>query len=364
MRPDENALLTVTDLGLYCERGDFYVDPWRPVERAVVTHAHADHLCRGCGHYLLARPGLSVARSRLDDTATIATVPYGEPVVINGVNVSLHPAGHILGSAQVRLEHAGKVWVASGDYKVEPDDTCASFEPIRCHLFISECTFGLPIYRWATTKDIFAEIVAWWRGNRASGRASLIYAYSLGKAQRILAGLAKIVREQQQEWPGPIYTHGAVEVMNGAYRAEGIELPATTYVAEAGPGVDWSTALIVAPPSAHGSPWARRFGPASSAFASGWMRIRGARRRRAVDRGFVLSDHADWPGLLAAIDATGAETVWLTHGYTAVVARWLRDQGKDASAVATRYEGESDIATETAAVASDVNEAAELPDTV
>ena len=163
----------------------------------------------------------------------------------------------------------------------------------------------------------------------------------------------------QEDWPGPIYTHGAVEVMNQAYRAEGIDLPVTTHVAEAGPAVDWSTALIVAPPSAHGTPWVRRFGPVSSAFASGWMRIRGTRRRRAVDRGFVLSDHADWPGLLASIDATGAETVWLTHGYTAVVTRWLREQGKDAHPVATRYEGESDATTETAAIPADLTSTAE-----
>jgi putative mRNA 3-end processing factor len=358
MNPDEDPLLKVTELGLYCERGDFFVDPWRPVERAVVTHAHADHLCRGCGSYLLARPGLSVAQSRLDRTVAITTVPYGEPILINGVQISLHPAGHILGSAQVRLEHAGRVWVVSGDYKVERDNTCAPFEPIRCHLFISECTFALPIYRWASPMDIFRDIVAWWQANRASGRASLLYAYSLGKAQRILAGLADIVREQDG-WPGPIYTDGAVEIMNQAYRAEGIDLPVTAHVAEAGAAVDWSTALIVAPPSAHGSPWSRRFGPVSSAFASGWMRIRGTRRRRAVDRGFVLSDHADWPGLLASIDATGAETVWLTHGYTAVVTRWLREQGKDAHQVATRYEGESDIATETATIPSDITGAAE-----
>jgi putative mRNA 3-end processing factor len=363
MSPAENPLLKVTDLGLYCEQGDFVVDPWRPVERAVITHAHADHLCRGCGHYLLARPGLSVARSRLDELATIATVPYGEPVLINGVKLSLHPAGHILGSSQVRVEHAGRVWVVSGDYKVETDSTCAAFDPIRCHVFISECTFGLPIYRWAPQKEVLTEIVAWWRANQASGRASLLFAYSLGKAQRILAGLSEFVRDQGG-WPGQIYTHGAVEVMNQAYRAEGVDLPATTHVAEAGPGVDWSTALIVAPPSAHQSPWARRFGPVSSAFASGWMRIRGTRRRRAIDRGFVLSDHADWPGLLASIDATGAETVWLTHGYTSVVARWLREHGKDADVVATRYEGENDAPTETAPLLEGSTNSDESPEMV
>ena len=232
----------------------------------------------------------------------------------------------------------------------------APFEPIRCHLFISECTFGLPIYRWESQKDIFTEVAAWWRSNRASGRASLLYAYSLGKAQRILAGLAEIVREQEG-WPGSVYTHGAVEVMNQAYRAQAVDLPATTYVAEAAPAVDWSTALIVAPPSAQGTPWARRFGPASSAFASGWMRTEA--RDGAGPSIADLSSPTTPTGrdCSTSIDATGAETVWLTHGYTSVVTRWLREQGKDAHPVATRYEGESDAATETVAIPSDLTSA-------
>jgi putative mRNA 3-end processing factor len=339
-------LLQATAVGLYCERGGFYIDPWLPVDRAIVTHAHADHLCRGCGNYLIAHSGLGVTRMRLDEDAAITTTSYGEPIEINGVRVSLHPAGHILGSAQVRLEHAGRIWVVSGDYKVDPDLTCASFEPIRCHVFISECTFGLPIYRWPAQQDVFAEILAWWQGNQTSGRASLLYGYALGKSQRLLAGVAAAAT-QRGGLPGPIYTHGAVETMNQAYRAAGIELPVTIYAGEAEPDVDWTVALVIAPPMAQGTPWTRRFGESSAAFASGWMRIRGHRRRRTVDRGFVLSDHADWPGLLAAVDATGAETIWLTHGYTAVVARWLREQGKDALAIETRYEGDRDDTAET-----------------
>jgi putative mRNA 3-end processing factor len=342
---DENPLLQVTDVGLYCERGGFYVDPWQAVDRAVVTHAHADHLCWGCGQYLLARDGLTVARARLRDEPAITAIRYGESVDLNGVQVSLHPAGHIRGSAQVRLEYAGKVWVVSGDYKVEPDSTCATFTPIPCHVFVSECTFGLPVYRWPAQGDVFAEILSWWRGNQGAGRTSLLFAYALGKAQRLLAGLATTAGVEQG-LPGPVYTHGAVEAMNRAYRAAGVALPETTYVAEAETGVNWSSALVIAPPSAHGTPWARKFGASSTAFASGWMRLRGTRRRRAVDRGFILSDHVDWPALLATIDATGAETVWLTHGYTAVVTRWLREQGKDAHAVATRYEGERDDVVE------------------
>ena len=222
-----------------------------------------------------------------------------------------------------------------------PTRPAQPFEPISCHTFISECTFGLPVYQWPAQQTVFASIIAWWQANQAAGRASVLYAYALGKSQRVLAGLVATAG-QAASLPGPIYTHGAVETMNRAYREAGIDLPATTYVAEAGPTVDWSTALVLAPPSIHRTPWSRQFGPASSAFASGWMRIRGTRRRRAVDRGFVLSDHADWPGLLATIEATAAETVFLTHGYTAVVARWLHEQGKDAHPVATRYEGERD----------------------
>ncbi len=342
---NENPLIQVTDSGLYCERGGFFIDPWRAVDRAVVTHAHADHLCWGCGQYLLAHDGLTVAHARLRDQPVITTVRYGEPVDANGVQVSLYPAGHILGSAQVRLEYRGKVWVVSGDYKVESDLTCAPFAPIPCHVFISECTFGLPVFRWPAQGDVFAEILAWWHGNQVAGHSSLLFAYALGKSQRLLAGLAATAGAGQG-LPGPVYTHGAVEAMNRAYRDAGIELPPTTYVAEAETGVNWSSALVIAPPSAHGTPWARRFGPASTAFASGWMRLRGTRRRRAVDRGFILSDHVDWPALLATIDATAAETVWLTHGYTAVVARWLKEQGKDARAVVTRYEGERDDAVE------------------
>jgi putative mRNA 3-end processing factor len=339
MSEDHEALLRVTDSGLYCERGDFFFDPWRPVSRAVVTHAHADHLTWGCGEYLMARDGLTVARARLGEAASIATAAYGETLDLNGVRVSLHSAGHILGSAQVRLEHASRVWVASGDYKTEADPTCAAFEPIRCHVFISECTFGLPIYRWRPQREILADIAAWWRSNRDASRASVLYAYALGKAQRVLAGLAALLGD---DLPGPISTHGAVESMNRAYRDARVVLPTTTHATEAAPGADWSSALIVAPPSSHGTPWTRRFGASSTAFASGWMRIRGARRRRSFDRGFVLSDHADWPGLLSAIDAAGAEAVWLTHGYTAVVARRLRERGRDARPVATRYEREPD----------------------
>jgi putative mRNA 3-end processing factor len=346
MSQSEQPLLQPTDSGLYCAAGNFHVDPWLPVDRAVVTHAHADHACAGCSHYLTSRDGRHVLAVRVGEVAEIATLDHGEAVDLGGVRISLHPAGHILGSAQVRVEHRGEVWVVSGDYKTEADATCAQFEPVRCHTFVSESTFGLPIYRWHAQEEVFEEMRAWWRANQAAGRASLVFAYALGKSQRILAGLAA-----GGDVPGPIYTHGSVEVMTEAYRRTGIALPTTIHVAASGPGVDWSRGLIVAPPSAQGTPWTRRFGPVSTAFASGWMRIRGTRRRRALDRGFVLSDHADWPGLLAAIDATGAERVLLTHGYSSVVARWLVARGKDAGVVATGYTGERVDLTEPVASA-------------
>lgn len=326
-------LLRIAERGLYCEAGDFWIDPWLPVDRAVITHAHGDHARWGSRSYLVARDGERVVRTRLGADAHIETVAYGEPVTLGGVRVSLHPAGHILGSAQVRVEHRGEVWVASGDYKAEPDPTCVPLEPVRCHTFITESTFGLPIYRWAPQHDVFEDVRAWWRANRDAGRASIIYGYALGKAQRLLAGL--LGREE-----GPIYTHGAVERLNADYRASGIALPSTTHASAMPRGHSWAGALIVAPPSASGSTWVRRFGASSTAFASGWMRVRGARRRRGVDRGFTLSDHVDWPALLETIETTGAERVWVTHGFREPVVRLLRERGLEAEAVASRWEGE------------------------
>jgi len=327
-------LLTLADRGLYCEPGDFYVDPWEPVDRAVITHAHGDHATWGSRAYLTSEPGESVLRARMEPGASIRGLPYGETISVNGVTVSLHPAGHILGSAQIRLVHRGEVWVVSGDYKTDPDPTCTPFEPVRCHTFITESTFGLPIYRWPLQSEIFAEINGWWRANAAAGKTSMLYGYTLGKAQRLIAGLDPAI--------GPILTHGAVERMTAIYRSAGILLPATSYAGTAERRAETKRAIVIAPPHASGSSWTRRFGSQSTAFASGWMLVRGARRRRALDRGFALSDHVDWPSLLAAIDATGAEEVWVTHGFTGPVVRWLRERGLDAREVQTRFEGERD----------------------
>jgi putative mRNA 3-end processing factor len=336
-------LLVQRPEGLWCEAGGFFVDPWRPVERAVITHGHADHARAGHGSYLAAAPAEGVLRARLGNVR-LRTLRYGESIGLDGVRVSLHPAGHVLGSAQVRIEHRGEVWVASGDYKLEPDPTCTPFEPVRCHTFVTESTFGLPIYRWAAPAEVFAQVNAWWRANADAGRASVLFCYAFGKAQRILAGVDASI--------GPIVCHGAVEPLNRAYRAAGVALPPTALVTEVADRASLGRALVLAPPSAGGSTWMRRFPDPSDAFASGWMAVRGARRRRAVDRGFVLSDHADWPGLQRAIGASGAGRVIVTHGQVPVMVRWLTAQGLEALAFSTEYGGEEGAAVEEGAAAS------------
>ena len=346
-----SALVELTEDGLLCRAGGFYVDPWRPVERAVITHAHSDHAQADSEHYLAATPGLGVLRLRVGASADIQGLAYGERLKIGDVTVSLHPAGHILGSAQVRIEHAGEVWVVSGDYKLGEDPTCAPFEPVPCHTFITESTFGLPIYRWAPQSQIFADIDDWWRSNKEAGRASLLLCYALGKAQRVLAGVSSEI--------GPVFLHGAVERVTQAYRAAGIKMVATGPVGPAKRGDDWRGALVIAPPSALNTPWGRRMRPLVSGFASGWMRVRGARRRRAVDRGFVLSDHADWPGLISAISATGASRVLVTHGHAAPLVRYLGEQGLDAQALATRFVGEAEEAQVSGSAGSAGSAAAE-----
>jgi putative mRNA 3-end processing factor len=329
------SLLMVNENGFYCPAGDFYIDPWRPVDLAIVTHAHSDHARIGSRHYITAETGKQLLQERLGPDAHIESLAFGRSVMRDGVKVSLHPAGHILGSAQVRVEHRGEVWVVSGDYKLETDPTCAPFEPMRCHTFVTESTFGLPIFRWQSQNEIFGAIHSWWQANQAVERSSVVFAYSLGKAQRLLAGLDASI--------GPIFAHGAVMRFLPLYETAGVKLPpvqhANAEVIRAAKG----RALVIAPQSASASPWLRKFGEISTAFASGWMQIRGARRRRALDRGFVLSDHADWNGLLATIRATSAERVLVTHGYTPPMVRWLTENGYQAEPVATQFEGE-DIA--------------------
>jgi putative mRNA 3-end processing factor len=335
-------LLRMTDAGFYCAAGDFHIDPWRAVARAVITHAHGDHARAGNGAYLAAAPGEPLLRARVGEAARIDTMPYGHSRRIGEVDVSFHPAGHVLGSAQVRLRHAGRTLVVGGDYKLAADPTCAPFEPVRADVFVTESTFGLPIYRWDAPQVTLHEVLAWWDANRAAGRASVLFAYALGKAQRLLLGLAQLAGTL----PGPVYLHGAVARINAAYRAAGVPVPDVPRVADVPPGTRFAQALVLAPPSARGSTWLRRFEPCSTAFASGWMALRGTRRRAALDRGFALSDHADWPALVRAVEASGAGEVWVTHGYREELARFLAERGYDARTVDTPFEGERGEAAE------------------
>jgi putative mRNA 3-end processing factor len=328
-------LVVLRPEGLYCEAGGFFIDPWRPVDRAVITHAHADHARTGHRRYLAAGEAREVMHARLG-RVSLQTLQWGESITQGDVRVSLFPAGHILGSAQVRIEHRGEVWVVSGDYKLEADPTCTAFEPVRCDTFITESTFGLPVYRWRPDAQTMAEIASWWADNAARGRASVLLCYALGKAQRIQAGLARA-----QGLAGPIVVHGAVAAVNAAYREAGVSLPVTCGATDWRRAAGGEAPLVLAPPSAAGSPWLSRFGDASLAFASGWMRVRGARRRRALDRGFVLSDHADWLGLMQAIEASGARRVIVTHGFEAAIVRHLSERGIAAHALRTEFGGEA-----------------------
>lgn len=328
------SLLTFNDKGIYCSRADVYIDPWKPVKRAVITHAHADHARPGHQHYLTHKDTVPIMRHRLGSEIRVEEIDYGEVRVINGVQISLHPAGHIPGSAQVRVSYKGETWVVSGDFKLQGDPYAESFEPVKCQHFITESTFGLPVYRWPEPTTVFSEINEWWRSNQQEGKVSVLGAYSLGKAQRVIAGL------DNQE--GRIYTHGAVENSNVVLRAQGLKIPDTIRITEQISRKDLAGSLVICPPSAIGSAWMRKLGKVSTGFCSGWMLLRGTRRRRAADRGFVLSDHADWPGLNEAVRATDAENIYVTHGYKDVFARWLHeDQGLKAQVVDSLFEGES-----------------------
>ncbi|MBA2301583.1 MAG: ligase-associated DNA damage response exonuclease [Acidobacteria bacterium] len=329
-------MLKETAQGLYCPAGDFHIDPWEPVERALITHAHGDHARPGSAAYLCTPHTAGLLRRRLGADITLQTIDYGVPLAVGGVNVSFHPAGHVLGSAQIRIDASEGVWVVGGDYKRAPDPTCVPFEPVRCDTFITESTFGLPLYRWDDTALVLRDITSWWDANREAGRASVIFCYTLGKAQRLLAELSSVTDR-------PVYAHGMMLGMMDAYREAGVSLPPVKPVIEAGGRSNRATfagELVLAPLSARGTPWMRRLGTISDAFASGLMRVRGVRRQRAYDRGFVISDHADWPALLATIAETGASRVLATHGYAEPLARHLRAQGLDSGVIRTAWEGE------------------------
>lgn len=326
-------MVIVRPEGMYCPPGDFFIDPWRPVAHAVITHGHGDHARVGMAEYHTTREGLPILQWRLGEQAYHAHA-YGERFTLGETTVSLHPAGHVLGSAQVRIEHGGEVWVVSGDYKRQPDPTCAPFEVVACDTFVTEATFGLPVYRWPDTAEVAREIAAWRDECAREGDAAILYCYGLGKSQRLLAELDACMQ-------GPVYVHGAIATGVEVYRAAGIRMIDTVKVSDTPKGADFAGQLVLAPPSAAGSTWVRRFRGAQHGFASGWMRVRGNRRRRNYDRGFVVSDHADWPDLLRTVRETGASRVIATHGNTDALVRALNEAGIATGTFATHF-GEDD----------------------
>lgn len=321
-------MIEFTDKGLYCRQGGFYIDPWQPVDKAIITHAHSDHARWGSKYYLCHHLTKPLLQLRLGDN-NYEGVDWNEPVYMNGVKISLHPAGHIIGSAQIRVEYNGEVWVASGDYKTENDGLSGAFEPIQCNTFITESTFGLPIYKWKKQAAIFDDIRNWVLENNAAGKTSVLIAYSLGKAQRVLSPLV--------ETGLPIFAHGAVWNVHQALLNSGWNLPAIQRVEPDTPKESLIGNIVLAPPSADGTPWMKKFYPYSVGTCSGWMQVRGNARRRNTDAGFVLSDHADWDGLLKAVKGTGAQKVYATHGFQAAFSRYLNEQGIEAAEVKTAF---------------------------
>jgi putative mRNA 3-end processing factor len=327
-------LLIFTGKSIYCPKADLHIDPWMPVDRALITHAHSDHARWGSKHYLAHKHSESVLRLRLGETISLQNVEYGERFTINGVHFSLHPAGHIIGSAQVRVEYNNEVWVVSGDYKLENDHFSEPFESVRCNVFITESTFGLPVFKWKSQETIFSQIETWHSKNKTEGKASVLLGYSLGKMQRLVKNLTID--------PQTIFAHGAVYSLNEKLRQAGFDLPQLNLVNKDTDKKLVKGALILAPPSADGSTWMKKFTPYSTGYCSGWMLMRGAKNRQAIDQGFVLSDHADWNDLNVAVKNSGAEKVFVTHGYTSVFSKWLNENGIEAAEVQTMYGSEDE----------------------
>ena len=324
-----------TESGLYCRAADAWVDPWKPVPRALITHAHADHARPGCGEYWAVDSSEGVLRQRLGQSINLHPVPYGKEFWLGQCKVSFHSAGHVLGSAQIRLESDGNVWVVSGDYKRDHDPSCTPFETVACDVLITEATFGMPIYRWNRGAEVAELIREWWQGDRS--RPTLLFCYAFGKAQRLLAELKAIGVEEE------VLLHGAVETITRHYREAQVPMTPSRPVSDYPRKDPLNGRLILAPPSAHRSSWMRRFKAPQTGFASGWMAVRGARQRRGYERGFVLSDHADWPGLIQTVRESGAKKVYVTHGQSDVLARYLREcEGIAAEPLETLFEGEQD----------------------
>lgn len=332
-------LIELTAKGLFCSVGNFYIDPWRPVDYAVITHAHSDHARAGHRHYLchtLTRP---LIQHRLGYHHTIDVLEYNEVISRHGVSIKFLPAGHIIGSAQIIVSYRGEIWAVTGDYKTEEDPLAGQFEPQRCHALITECTFGLPIYRWQPQHELFSEINNWWSNNASQHTPSVVFAYSLGKAQRLLQGLDLSI--------GSVYTHGAVEATNEVLRQHGVPLATTLHLDSGVPLKSLQKALIIAPPSALSSPWMKKLDNSATAVTSGWMAVRGNRRRHGVDRGFALSDHADWQGLAQTVKSSQAEKIYTTHGFTVSFTRWLEEQGYASEVLKTHFQGELDDVEQT-----------------
>lgn len=318
MRPTE--LLTVTPQGLYCPPADLWIDPVRPVPRALITHGHADHARAGHGKVLATAPTLAIMAARYGEgfTTERQVAELGREITVDGVGFTFFPAGHVLGSAQIRVRWKGLTIVASGDYKRERDPTAAPFEVVPCDVFITEATFGLPVFR---HPPALGEVEKLLRSMQLfADRPHLVGAYSLGKAQRVMA-LAR-----QAGFDGPIFLHGAMEKLTALYQAQGIDLGETVKVA----GADKASlkgALVLCPPSAIQDVWSRRFNDPVTAFASGWMRIRARARQKGVELPMIISDHADWDDLRRTIIETGASEIWVTHGQEDALVHWCGTQG-------------------------------------
>jgi putative mRNA 3-end processing factor len=330
-------LLSFTDRGIYCAAGDFYIDPWKPVPKAIISHAHSDHARPGNQHYLchhLTKPLLILRLGNI----SLQSVEWNEPFVMNGVTVSLHPAGHIIGSSQVRVEYKGEVWVVSGDYKTENDGISGEMEIVPCEVFVTESTFGLPIYEWKPQQVLFYEVQNWILANREKGRNSVLIAYSLGKAQRLLKGIEEISTS--------VFVHGAIWNAQEALRHAGFKLPPVKRIEPGMNRESFHSDIILAPPSAENSAWMNRFHPYSTGVCSGWMQVRGNARRRNVDAGFAISDHADWKGLISVIKSCSAKKVFVTHGFQASFSRYLNEIGIESAEIKTEFGDEAELETE------------------